>query len=453
MSLMITVSGIRGLVGKTMTPELARDMGAAFGAFLDGGDVLVGRDSRKSGAKLLQAVIRGLAAAGCPSTNLGIATTPGIGHLVPVLGAAGAVIITASHNPIEWNGIKFLDGHGSAPPADMARRIIGVYESRRVGTAIHNGAAAPRTASNTDCDELHTRKVISLVPRDTIAERRFAVVLDSVNGAGGLSGRLLLDRLGCQVTHLNAEPTGEFAHPPEPIAENLTALCDAVRSHGAAVGFAQDPDADRLAVVDESGRFIGEEYTLALAAELTFRHRPGIAATNLATSRMIDDIAARHPHCSVVRSAVGEANVVAAMRERNCVIGGEGNGGIIDPRIVHVRDSLSAMALILQLMTESDETLGRIVDRLPKYEMIKQKMTLPRDRIQRLLARVTDDATDGRIDDCDGVRVDWPAGWALIRASNTEPIVRISAEAATQEDAQALIARVRNAAGDLLDGT
>ncbi len=447
MSLMISVSGVRGLVGKTMTAELARDMGLAFGTFIDGGPVIVARDTRSSGPELLGALIEGLQQTGCSVTDLGVATTPGTGNRVASRNARGGIIITASHNPVEWNGIKFLDRLGSAPPTETALKIIAIYESRNFRrdesppTAIeHDGSAG----------QIHLEKVLSLVPRKAIAERKFAVVLDSINGAGCSTGRALLERLGCAVTHLNNEPTGDFAHSPEPIAENLTGLCDSVRSTGAAVGFAQDPDADRLAVVDETGRFIGEEYTIALAAELTFRHRPGSAAVNLATSRMIDDIAAKYPGCNVIRSAVGEANVVTAMREHHCVIGGEGNGGVIDPRVVHIRDSLISMALVLQLLSESDQPLSRIVDGLPRYEMIKQKMPMSRDRIQEFLEAAKADASDGTVNDCDGVRIDWPAGWALVRASNTEPIVRISAEAATRTDAESLIERIRRAGAHLL---
>ena len=448
MSLMISVSGVRGLVGKTMTTELARDMGLAFGTFIDGGPVIVARDSRTSGPELLRALVDGLRRTGCSVTELGVATTPGTGNVIASRNARGGIVITASHNPVEWNGIKFLDENGSAPAPETARKIIAIYESR----SFRRDEARPTEIDRDDsAGRLHLEKVLSLVPREAIADRKFAVVLDSINGAGCRSGRALLERLGCSVTHLNAEPTGDFAHPPEPIAENLTGLCDAVRSTRAAVGFAQDPDADRLAVVDETGRFIGEEYTVALAAELTFRHRPGTAAVNLATSRMIDDIAAQHPGCNVIRTAVGEANVVTAMRENHCVIGGEGNGGVIDPRVVHVRDSLISMALILQLLSECDRPLSRIVDRLPRYEMIKQKMPMSRDRIQEFLQAAKTNASDGTVNDCDGVRIDWPAGWALVRASNTEPIVRIFAEAATRPDAESLIERIRRAGAHLLD--
>jgi phosphomannomutase len=447
MTLMLGVSGVRGLVGKTMTPELATDMGRAFGTHLSGGRVVVGRDSRRSGEQLQNALTDGLLQTGCAVIDLGVAPTPGIGHMVERLGADGGVVITASHNPIEWNGIKFLEPPGAAPPAETANKIIAIYTSRR----FRHAPAPPDALSHDETAEArHVDRVLGLVPRAAISARQFRVVLDSVNGAGCRSGRALLEALGCHVIHLNGQPTGEFSHPPEPLAENLSGLCDAVRVHGADIGFAQDPDADRLAVVDETGRFIGEEYTLALAAELTFRHRPGIAVANLATSRMIDDIAARHPGCSVSRTPVGEANVVQGMRKHNATIGGEGNGGVIDPRVVFIRDSLISMALVLQLLSETEESLSNMIEQIPRYEMIKQAMALPADRIPDVLERIRGSVTDARVDDRDGVRLDWADGWALARASNTEPIIRVSAEAASRTAAEALIRRLRTAAGDLL---
>jgi len=448
MSLMIGVSGIRGLVGETMTPPLATDMGSAFGTFLQGGHVVVGRDTRRSSPEIQQAVIQGLLSTGCRVTDLGVATTPGIGYMLGQLEAEGGVVITASHNPIEWNGIKFLEKPGSAPPAETARKIIAVYESRRFRQAKPKAEAV---VQNETTDNRHVEKVLALVPRAAISARQFRVVLDSVNGAGSRSGRALLQALGCEVIHINDQATGDFAHPPEPLAENLSGLCDAVRTHGADLGLAQDPDADRLAVVDESGRFIGEEYTLALAGELTFRHRPGTVVANLATSRMIEDLAARHPGCRVQRTPVGEAHVVQAMRRHHAVLGGEGNGGVIDPRLVYIRDSLISMALILQLLSETEEPLSRLVEQLPRYEMIKLKVPLPPKTIQRFLRRLRESATEARVNYSDGVRLDWDDGWALARPSNTEPTVRFFAEAATRNAAEILIRRLRSAGGELRD--
>ena len=446
MSLMMGVSGVRGLVGKTMTPQLATDLGAAFGTFLQGGRVVVGRDTRPSGPQLQQALTQGLLAAGCRVIDLGVATTPGIGYMLGQLDADGGVVITASHNPAEWNGVKFLEKPGSAPSAETAKRIFAIYESRRFHAAT---TPKPEALSQDPTSaRQHLDRVLALLPRSAVNARRFRVVLDSVNGAGSASAKNLLQTLGCDLIHINDQPSGDFAHPPEPLAENLSQLCDAVRAHEADLGFAQDPDADRLALVDETGRFVGEEYTLALAAELTFRHRPGTAVANLATSRMIDDLAARHQGCRVLRTPVGEAHVVAAMRLHHAVLGGEGNGGVIDPRVVYIRDSLIAMGLILQLLAETDQPLSRLVEQIPRYEMIKQKMTLPPEKIRRFLQRLRENAADARLDASDGLRLDWDEGWALARPSNTEPVIRFFAEAPTRHAAEILLRRLRSAGGE-----
>jgi phosphomannomutase len=250
--------------------------------------------------------------------------------------------------------------------------------------------------------------------------------------------------------HINAEPTGHFAHVPEPLAENLTQLCEAVRAQKADAGFAQDPDADRLAIVDEAGRYIGEEYTLALAARYMFGAHPGPAAANLSTSRMIDDLAASAGGpCKVHRSAVGEANVVSAMKEFGCVFGGEGNGGIIDPRVVPVRDSLVSMALTLQLLTESGKTVSALVAEIPRYTMVKTKFECSKERIARVLSAVRDRYARERVNDIDGVRIDFADGWVHVRGSNTEPIIRIIAEGTTPERTDALIAGVRSIADSI----
>jgi phosphomannomutase len=279
-----------------------------------------------------------------------------------------------------------------------------------------------------------------------ISSARFKVVLDSVNGAGCVGGQTLLSKLGCAVVPINGEPTGLFAHEPEPIAANLTQLADEVRRQKADVGFAQDPDADRLAIVDETGRFIGEEYTLALAAKFVLDRKPGAtAAANLSTSRMIDDVA-RSAGARVIRTPVGEAHVVEAMLQHQCAIGGEGNGGVIDPRVVAGRDSLVAVAYVLALLARERRPISAIVDTLPRYTIIKDKFECPRadvDRaVQALRAHYAHHSAE-RIDTQDGVRIDWPDAWVHARASNTEPIMRVIAEARDEQTARTRIDEVR----------
>lgn len=443
MALMVGVSGVRGLVGQTLTPTLVAEFSQAYGTLLAGGHVALGRDSRPSGEMYAAAAAAGLLAAGCQVTQLGIVMTPTIGHAIRTGGYAGGVMITASHNPRPWNGVKFLDDQGLAPDSARATEIANIRAS---GKLRNETATFKPLGNDNEAGQRHAAAVLKVLNVNPQPLNGVRVVLDSINGAGCRYGPLLLRELGCEVIHLNGEPSGDFAHEPEPIQENLTQLSVAVREHRAAVGFAQDPDADRLAIVDEQGRYIGEEYTLALCTAAMLDFRPGDLAANLSTSRMIDDIAARHG-VKVVRTAVGEANVARGMQSANCVIGGEGNGGVIDPRICFVRDSLSAMSLVLQRMAATGKSISQLVAEIPAYAMIKQKFECPRERINAAVAKATTAFAGERLNQSDGVRIDFQAGWVHLRASNTEPIVRIIAEASDRAAAERLIADVRAAAG------
>jgi len=440
MTLIMSVSGVRGLVGQTMTPTLAAEMGAAFGSHLGGGTVVVGRDSRASGGMLNGCLVGGLLAAGVNVVDLGVVSTPGVAVMIAEYSAAGGVVITASHNPAPWNGIKFLTAQGFAPPPDEAEKILARYREKRFTLA-----GADRVGQSTLDDSTHERhiaKVFEVLAVEKIKARRVKAVLDSVNGAGCVGGRMLLERLGCEIVQINGEPNGLFAHTPEPTAANLTGLCDAVKTHGADIGFAQDPDADRLAVVDDNGRYIGEEYTVALAAKHRLAQQTGAIAVNLSTSRMVDDLAAQAGGGAVIhRTRVGEANVAAAVIKERCILGGEGNGGVIDPRVVCVRDSFVGMGLILNLLADERKPLSEIVDAMPSYVMIKEKFEIDRARIDAWLHRAAAEL-DGTPNDADGLRIDWPEGWVHLRPSNTEPIARVIAEAADDATAQALIRRV-----------
>ncbi|MFW6154658.1 MAG: phosphoglucosamine mutase [Planctomycetota bacterium] len=442
--LMVSVSGIRGQIGRTLTPEVAARFGAAFGTMLGAGTtVVVGRDSRPSGPMIRSAVISGLLACGVKVIDLGLVTTPGVALMTRERNADGGVVITASHNPIEWNGIKFLRPNG------LALSVDGAAELKRIWATGDYAYVAPAACGTETTDDsthaTHIARVLAIVDADAVAGRRFKVVLDSVNGAGCVGTARLLEQLGCEVVAMNAEPTGVFAHTPEPTEANLTDLCAETARRGAAVGFAQDPDADRLALVDERGTYIGEEYTLALCAAYVLSKRSGSAAANLSTSRMIDDIAARHGG-AVFRTPVGEANVAGRMLAEGCIIGGEGNGGIIDPRVVPVRDSMVGIALILAQLTETGKTLSALVDEIPRYAMIKTKFPCPAGAAPKVAAAAREHyaARKGAaFNDSDGLRIDLPAGWVHVRASNTEPIMRIIAEAPQRDAAEALVEEVR----------
>lgn len=452
---MISVSGLRGIVGATMTPVIAAQFAAAFGSWLKqhaNGPlvVCVGRDSRPSGRMFTQAAMAGLTAVGAKVIDLDVVTTPTVGIMIAEHHAAGGIMVTASHNPIEWNGLKALNSDGLAPPAAQARQIIEHFRAQDFEYAsVHDLQPADR---DDRAARIHVDRVLAAIDPQPVRKAKFRVALDSVNGAGCVAGRMLLEELGCDVLHLNGDPTGVFAHTPEPVKENLTQLAEAVADDTAVVGFAQDPDADRLAVVDEHGTYIGEEYTLALAAWRVLQKVGGAAlAANLSTSRMIDDVAAKYPGSNVLRTAVGEANVVAAMKPAGAVLGGEGNGGVIYPPVCWVRDSLSAMALVLALMADTGRTISHLVGELPRYAMIKTKYDLSSiggpSAVTGMLQRVAETYRNERINDADGVRIDFADGWVHLRPSNTEPIVRLIAEAADERRARALITDVANAAG------
>ena len=336
--LMVSGSGVRGTIGGTLTPQVACAFGSAFAAFLGAGKtVVIARDTRPSGPMIRNAVAAGLLGGGLSVIDLGVVSTPGAALMTRKLKANGGVIITASHNPSGYNGMKFLRPSGTGLGVEAAGRLKEIWESGDFAFADSDHQGTERRDTTTHGE--HVDAVCRICDQIGIAGSRFKVVLDSINGAGCVVTPMLLGRLGCEVAHINATADGRFAHEPEPIAKNLGSLCEAVRKHGAAVGFAQDPDADRLVLVDERGEFLGEEYTLALAVRFVLRHRKVKLATNLMTSRMIDDIAER-AGVEVVRAPTGEANVVEAMEREKCMFGGEGNGGVIDPRVVPVRDSL-----------------------------------------------------------------------------------------------------------------
>ncbi len=496
---MLGVSGLRGIVGKSLTPEVAARYAAAFGGWIkaahhsnnaapEGGGgpvVVIGADGRAGFEPIHSGAIRGLAEAGCGVVDLGVAMTPTVGVMVDHLGAAGGMIVTASHNPQEWNGLKCLvrtppavredssatetvsvGADACAPDAARADEIIGRFRGL---TKTPGSSAAERASRHEGGARVHVDRVTAGLGRDAaraVRSRRVRVLLDSVNGSGRTGGRMLLaEALGCELIHHGAEPGGVFPHTPEPTKENLESVCKAVVKFNAQVGFAQDPDADRLAIVDEEGNYIGEEYTLALAAEaLLGEGQRGTGAkgqgagepvlvTNLSTSRMIDDIAAKYG-ARVIRTPVGEANVVEAMKReaaagRDVVLGGEGNGGVIWARVTYVRDSLSAMALVLALMARTGKRVSELVAGIPAYAIEKRKVDLARrEDAAPAVAKVVAAYSAQRVDLQDGVRVDWdgvlPGGskgkaWLHVRASNTEPIMRLIAEAPTNVEARAIL--------------
>ncbi len=455
---MIGVSGMRGTVGGTLTPTVISQMAAAFAVYLKQNEtptngshfrIVFGRDSRPSGMLVRDIAIGTLTASGMEVIDLDIVTTPGTAMMVKHLGVDAGLIATASHNPILWNGIKFLNRQAIALPPEQAEKIKALYDVKACDFVRVEKLIQPK--KNSETHALHIRRVLDYVDVLGISTKRFKVVLDSVNGAGCVTSATLMSKLGCQFSHLNNIPDGQFPHEPEPTEKNLTQLAAEVRRQHAAVGFAQDPDADRLAIVDENGTYIGEEYSLALAARFILSKKPGPTATNLSTSRMLDDIAAKYGG-RVIRTCVGEANVVEAMLRENATIGGEGNGGVIDPRIVPGRDSLVGMAYVLQLMAETGKTVSQLVAELPKYEIVKTKFECRREDANRAVEALKKEFGHEKIDTQDGIRIDWENSWVHARPSNTEPIMRIISEAPDRPSAEQRIAAVQAVVDRVLKG-
>ncbi|HEX4053112.1 MAG TPA: phosphoglucosamine mutase [Tepidisphaeraceae bacterium] len=448
--LMIGISGMRGTVGGSLTPAVVCRMAAAFAAFLKGRDrskkqlrVVFGRDSRPSGIWVRDAAVAALVASGMEVVDLDIVSTPGVAMMVRHLDADAGIIATASHNPIEWNGLKFLNRDAVAPPPADAQAIADLYQANGAEYAEVHKLIPPRRDTQTHA--LHVKRVLDHVDVLGISSKRYRVVLDSVNGAGCVATATLLSKLGCQLIHLNATPDGRFPHEPEPTEKNLVSLSDEVRRHRAVVGFAQDPDADRLAIVDEAGTYIGEEYSLILCAKWLLSRRPGVAVANLSSSRMLDDVAAAH-NSRVIRTPVGEANVVQAMLAHQAVVGGEGNGGVIDLRVVPGRDSLVGMAYVLQLMAGTGLSISQLVAQIPRYQIVKTKFPCRREDANRVVAALKSCYASEKIDVQDGIRVDWPDAWLHARPSNTEPIMRIIAEAPDRPTAEKIIGEAQSVA-------
>lgn len=439
--LIISASGLRGIVGDSLTADVAWRYAAAFSQILPPGPVLVARDGRANGKPFVAPIAAGLTHSGARQVfDAGIAATPTVGVLVRQLGCAGGIQISASHNPPEYNGMKLFQADGRVVPAAVGERVLANY--RALANTKPPAAKAPIPEWIDDTTSAHLALIEDIIDLAKIRTRRFRVVLDANHGSGSVLGQVLLDQFGCDVTLLGGTPDGLFSHPPEPTAENLASVFESVTKHRAQIGFCQDPDADRLAIIDENGRYLGEEYTLAICANHVLRQTPGAIAMNCSTSRMSEDVA-RRLDLPFHRSKVGEANVVDLMLATDAVFGGEGNGGVIDPRVGLVRDSFVGMALVLDAMAARGVPVSELADELPAYAIRKTKVDLPREKIPAALDALEAEWPTAHADRLDGLRLDWgnPDGsgcWLLVRGSNTEPIVRLFAEAPTADGAERL---------------
>jgi len=427
-----SVSGIRGIVGESMTPEVALRFSAAFGNILGGGAVVVGRDTRPSGEGLMAAVVSGLMATGCDVIDIGIAPTPTVLFTRRKLNASGAVVVTASHNPSEWNALKLIGPDGTFIHGDLSSRL---YDNYTAGEIVWNTWERYGVYSRMDGITPHVEAVLglSVVDVDRIRAKKFKVALDCVNGAGSDAAAALLERLGCEVFCINCDKTGDFTRGPEPVAANLSGLETEVSKRDADVGFALDPDADRLSVVDERGHALGEEMTLPVVVDLILSHTEGPVVVNLSTSMASEDLA-RARGVPFHRTPVGEVNVTLVMNDTGAVIGGEGNGGVMYPALHPSRDGICGMALFLQQMTEKGEPLSIIIRGYPEYHIVKRKFEVPEDAVKKILEEAGKE-TAGEVNRDDGLRISGEGFWVHLRPSNTEPVVRVIAEAKTAREA------------------
>ena len=431
---MTSVSGVRGIVGDSLTPEAITKYVHAFAQPLTGRKVVVGGDPRVSQSFVRPLVKSVLIASGCHVIDIGITPTPTVQMTTEHLKAGGGIAITASHNPIQWNGLKFIGADGLFLPEKAVRELFQRADSGLKAYVNWNDLGTEESYPRAIDDHLEAIYNLPYVDVEAIRKQKFKVALDCVNGAGGTIIPKLLAHLGCEVVPLNVDPTGVFAHTPEPIPANLTELAEAVREHKCDVGVAVDPDVDRCALIGNDGNPLGEEYTLALAVRYVLSRKLGDVVVNLSTSRAVDDIV-QYFNCPLTKTKVGEINVADKMRDIGAVIGGEGNGGVILPELHLGRDAPVAVALTLQHLAEAGKSITELKQDLPQYYIVKDKTPLGEVNPDQVIEAFTEKHKDQRIDSTDGLRIDAADHWVHLRKSNTEPIMRVIVEARTPEKA------------------
>ena len=436
--LKIGITGVRGIVGETFTPELAVEFAQAFGTYLDGGRILVCRDTRPSGSMIRSAVLAGLLAAGCEVVDLGICPTPGMQLAVNWLHADGGIAITAGHNPSRWNALKFVRGDGLYLNATQAEELLDIF---------HQGEFLKANWKQIKLSVDHANPIPNYIEAlqkafnvEAIRKRRLVVAVDCCNGACSLLSPQWLEVLGCEVLALNNDPTAPFPHAPEPKPATMAQLCAVVKAGHADIGFAHDADGERLGIVTDLGEPLSEEMTLALAAEIRLRKRSGTVVTNVSTTQAIDCIASQHGS-NVVRTPVGQAYISEGLLETNGVLGGEGSGGVTVPEVHLTHDSAAAIGLILEHLAETDGRVTTLVQRLPRLTTLKHDLPIEPHRLYSVLQEFRASVEDEGLafDSIDGVKVTLPDGWVHVRASNTQSIIRIIAEAKEKTKAAELL--------------
>ncbi|MBP6925692.1 MAG: phosphoglucosamine mutase [Candidatus Pacebacteria bacterium] len=450
-TLKLGISGIRGIWGESLTPENTDQLIQLFLDVIQPKRVVLGTDTRRSRDAITEVVVTSLRKRGCHIIDCGITTTPTLALMVRSESADAGIVITASHNPAEWNGLKFFTPQGLFLNPIKMNEIIDRYNLGTFSSAENKEGESMVTKIDI-ASEVHVQKALHHIDIEAIKNANLKVVIDMGNGAGTDIDPFFMSELGIDATYLHEKTDGEFERNPEPVVEALGALSRAVIETKANIGFAQDPDADRLVISDERGNIISEEYTLVLAMRHYLATRPdkrGLLVTNLSTSKMFDDVAAEFD-CKVLRTQIGEINVASAMVEEDAVFGGEGNGGVIWPEVGYVRDSISGMALILELLATSGKTISQLAAEIPKYEIVKDKIEVSsRQEVEAYLQKTKDTFKEYPIDMTDGIKVNFENGWLHVRASNTEPIVRFFAEAPTGAQAESWIKAIKDPAPTL----
>ena len=441
-SLKVGAAGVRGVVGDSFTPQLACAFAQAFGTFVGRGTVVVGRDTRPSGPMIEAAVVAGLQSVGCKPVLAGIAPTPTLLFLTKAMGARGGIAITASHNPAAWNALKFIEPGGIFLAAVRAEELFDIYHQQEFPLVTEPEIPAVGHRQNPTAE--HFKKILDYVDAEAIRRRHFRVAVDCCNGVGALfSVPFLRDQLGCEVFAVYENPSGVFERGPEPLAENLSALCELVSREHCDIGFAQDPDGDRLALVSEAGQPLGEDMTIAFAMrQVLDAHEKGPVAINLTASKAVTQVATERGS-KVIQTRVGETNVTEAILREGCVIGGEHTGGVIIPRIHPSRDGFAAMAVILELLAVSGKKPSEIRAEIPKFAVVRDKVPVNSDQTPAVLRALRRQYQECPQNLLDGLYVDFGPAWIHVRRSNTEPVFRITAEAATRKEAEELAAECR----------
>jgi phosphomannomutase len=439
-NLLISVSGIRGIVGDSLTPEVALGFARAFGKYCKSGKIILGRDTRYHGPMISAAVASGLMSVGCDVIDIGVATTPQVEYVVKTTGAAGGIAVTASHNPIEYNALKLIGPGGKFLNQAQGKRFLKIFDSIN-GQQSKSSRKIGRIDNQDHWGQAYIDALLGLDLVDTkkIKRKKFKVVADCVNGTSSHIAASLFNALGCRLKLINAVPDGKFPHPPEPVPGNLKQLGRAVKAYGADIGFAFDPDSDRMAMVDETGKPIGEEYTLALGMRYILSRKKGPVAVNLSSS-MINDYVAKEAGVKIYRTKVGEINVTEKMQAVKAVAGGEGNGGLIYPGIHQGRDGLMAAIFILQYLADTGKSISTLAAELPSTVMVKRKLQRGKKKID--FNKLTKAFPKGKVDTRDGIKIVFDDSWLQLRLSNTEPIARLMTEALNPKQARSLADKV-----------